>query len=155
MSLVENRSQATREAQFCTFRLGNMLFGVEVLYVQEVLLKQTVTRMPLTPPVISGLINLRGQIVTAIDLRLRLGIEPSDKSEEMNVVVRTGETAYSLIVDDIGDFVSVDEASFEAPPETLVGAARDLITGAYKLDGVLLLVLDVEKAAAISLGDHA
>lgn len=140
----------TREEQFCTFTLGNMLFGVEVLCVQEVLLKQEMTRLPLANKIISGLINLRGQIVTAIDLRCRLGLPPLEEDiEAMNIVVRSGDTAYSLIVDEIGDVVNVDPDSFESPPETLTGNARELILGAYKLEGKLLLVLDTERAITI------
>jgi len=157
MSVVESslkpgngKSLRTRDEQFCTFRLGNLLFGVEVLCVQEVLLKQEMTRLPLVSDVVSGLINLRGQIVTAIDLRRRLGLPPLDNGKEpMNVVVRTTDAAFSLLVDEIGDVVDVDPESFEAPPETLTGTARELILGAYKLEGRLLLVLDTERATAL------
>jgi purine-binding chemotaxis protein CheW len=142
--------QLTRSEQYCTFRLGNLLFGVEVLCVQEVLLEQQMTRMPLANDVISGLLNLRGQIVTAIDMRRRLGLAPvEDGAQPMNVVIRNGETAFSLIVDEIGDVVDVDPELFEAPPETLTGTARELILGAYKLEGRLLLVLDTERAVTL------
>lgn len=145
------RPLIAREEQFCTFRLGNLLLGVEVLCVQEVLLKQEMTRLPLASSVIDGLINLRGQIVTAINLRQRLGMPPlEDGREPMNVVVRSNDTAVSLVVDEIGDVLDVDPELFEAPPETLTGVARELILGAYKLDGQLLLVLDVEKAITIN-----
>lgn len=144
------RAISTREEQFCTFRLGDLLFGVEVLCVQEVLLKQQMTRLPLVTSVVSGLINLRGQIVTAIDLRQRLGMGPLENGRDaMNVVVRTNDMAFSLVVDEIGDVLDVDPELFEAPPETLTGEARELILGAYKLEGQLLLVLDVEKAITV------
>lgn len=157
MSTTELETQApvrraitAREEQFCTFRLGNLLFGVEVLCVQEVLLKQEMTRLPLVSGVISGLINLRGQIVTAIDLRKRLNMPPLDEDREaMNIVVRSNDMAFSLVVDEIGDVLDVDSELFEAPPETLTGEARELILGAYKLDGQLLLVLDIEKAITV------
>lgn len=154
MSILEAshsvRNVKTREEQFCTFTLGNMLFGVEVLCVQEVLLKQEMTRMPLANPVVSGLINLRGQIVTALDLRRRLEFEPLEEGKDpMNVVIRSGDTAFSLLVDEIGDVVDVDPDLFEAPPETLTGVARELILGAYKLEGRLLLVLDTERAVTL------
>ncbi len=139
-----------REEQFCTFRLGGLLFGVEVLCVQEVLLKQEMTRLPLVSNIVKGLINLRGQIVTAIDLRAKLGLSPLEEGKDpMNVVVRTGDTAFSLIVDEIGDVVDVDPESFESPPETLTGDARELILGAFKLESQLLLVLDTEKATTL------
>ena len=93
-----------RTEHLCTFKLGDFLFGIEVAWVQEVLLKQPTTRLPLANNVVSGLINLRGQIVTAIDLRCRLGIPPlEDGRDAMNVVVRTNDTSFSLVVDEIGE----------------------------------------------------
>lgn len=136
--------------QFCTFYLDKLLFGVEVSKVQEVIRYQEMTPVPLAPAVVSGLINLRGQIVTALDLRRRL--EFADRAADklpMNVVVRTGEEAVSLLVDEIGDVLEVEERTFEAPPETLQGEARKLIRGAYKLQERLLLMLDTEKAVAL------
>ena len=138
--------------KFCTFTLDGMLFGVEVLKVQEVIRFQEMTRVPLASPVVRGLINLRGQIVTAIDLRRRLELSerPANQSP-MNVVIRTDDEAVSLLVDAIGDVREVDEAAFERPPETLKGIARELIRGAYKLKDRLLLVLDTEKAVQVGI----
>ena len=136
--------------QFCTFFLGEFLFGVEVEKVQEVIRYQEMTRVPLAPAVISGLINLRGQIVTAVDLRRRLELpERPGQTLPMNVVIRTEDGALSLLGDVIGAVIRVDEASFEKPPETLKGVARELILGAYKLKDRLLLVLDTEKVINI------
>ena len=133
--------------QFCTFHLDRFLFGVDVRQVQEVIRSLKLTRVPLAPEVISGLINLRGEIVTAIDLRRRLELPPRPADvEPMNVVVQAGAEAVSLLVDAIGAVVKVEPDAFEKPPETLTGVARDLILGAYKLKDRLLLVLDVEKA---------
>src|SRR5215470_7934543 len=104
--------------QLCTFLLQDHLFGVPVEHVQEVIRYQQMTRVPLMPPVIGGLINLRGQIVMAVDLRRRLGIE--DRAAEklpMNVVVRTEDGAVSFLVDEIGDVLKVDAESIERPPE--------------------------------------
>lgn len=136
--------------QFCTFYLDGLFFGVEVRRVQEVIRYQEMTRVPLAAPVVSGLINLRGQIVTAIDLRRRLGLpdRPADRLP-MNVVVRSDEGAVSLLVDEIGDVQEVAEDAFERPPETLQGSSRQLIQGAYKLEDELLLVLDVERTTAV------
>jgi purine-binding chemotaxis protein CheW len=132
--------------QFCTFFLDTEFFGVDVQMVQEVLRYQTQTRVPLAPSVVRGLINLRGQIVTAIDLRRRLGLSPRDQGTlPMNVVVRTQDGAVSLLVDAIGDVVEVADEQFEPPPETVTGIARDLIVGTYKLPDRLLLILDTEK----------
>jgi purine-binding chemotaxis protein CheW len=137
--------------QFSTFSVHNLYLGVEVLQVQEFIRLQQMTRVPLASPVVRGLINLRGQIVTAIDLRRQFGAPDLEEGRDpMNVVVRTGDGAVSLLVDDIGDVVEVDEQQLERAPDTLRGRARDLVTGVYKLEGRLLLVLDVAQAVAAS-----
>lgn len=141
----------TLRHQFCTFFIGHLYFGIEVLKVQEVIRYQQMTTVPLAPREVRGLINLRGQIVTAIDLRRRLGLQ--DRTADclpMNVVVRTDAGPVSLLVDEIDDVVEPAEESFEQPPETLSGAARNLITGVYKLDEHLLLVLDTERAVDVA-----
>jgi purine-binding chemotaxis protein CheW len=137
--------------QFCTFFLNDLFFGVEVLQVQEVLRCQPMTRVPLSPATVRGLINLRGQIVTALDLRHRLELpeRPAD-SQPMNVVVRSDDGAVSLLVDEIGDVVEINDDVFEHPPETLRGVARELIKGVYKLKDRLLLVLDTERTLNLS-----
>lgn len=133
--------------QFCTFFLDDLFFGVEVLKVQEVLRYQEMTSVPLAPIEVSGLINLRGQIVTAIELRQRLGLPPRDSERPpMNVIIRADDGAVSLLVDEIGDVVEVEQSIFERPPETISGRARELILGVYKLDDRLLLILDTAKA---------
>jgi purine-binding chemotaxis protein CheW len=131
--------------QYCTFYVDGIFFGVEVLRVQEVIRFQEMTAVPLASHVVSGLINLRGQIVTAIDLRRRLAL-PDRKNAElpMNVVIRTDDGAVSLLVDEIGDVIEVDESTHERPPETLHGVARQLVRGVYKLKDRLLLVLDTD-----------
>ncbi|MFN8586794.1 MAG: chemotaxis protein CheW [Candidatus Eisenbacteria bacterium] len=135
---------------YCTFHLDGLFFGIEVFQIQEVLLYQDMTRVPLAPTMVRGLINLRGQIVTAFDLRRRLELPPLPEGRlPMNVVVRDEDSLVSLLVDEIGDVVDVDETSFEAPPENVTGVARELTTGVYKLDGRLLLILDLAKAMQI------
>ena len=132
--------------QFCTFYLEDDFFGVDVQQVQEVLRHQDQTHVPLAPKMIRGLINLRGQIVTALDLRCRLGLsERSQDTLPINVVVRTKDGAVSLLVDEIGDVVEVSEDDFEPPPETVTGVARELIVGTYKLADRILLILDTDK----------
>ncbi|HVI08479.1 MAG TPA: chemotaxis protein CheW [Candidatus Binatia bacterium] len=138
-------------SQFCSFYLDKLLFGVELHGVQEVMRSLDMTQVPLAPDVVSGLINLRGQIVTAVDLRRRLELGPAPPgTRPMNVVVRSGDGAMSLVVDQIGDVVEVDEDTFEAPPETLRGLVRSMILGVHKLDKQLLHVLDVEKACEMT-----
>jgi purine-binding chemotaxis protein CheW len=139
------------EHQFCTFYVAGQYFGLDVLRVQEVIRYQEMTRVPLAPAVVRGLINLRGQIVTAIDLRRRLELtdRPADELP-INVVVRTGDGAVSLLVDEIGDVLQVPESLFERPPETLKGSARELIRGAYKLPDQLLLILDTDRTVSVA-----
>src|SRR5690242_4511126 len=137
--------------QFCTFYLDGHYFGLDVLQVQEIIRYQEMTRVPLAPPVVRGLINLRGQIVTAIDLRRRLELtERPAEQLPLNVVVHTPDGAVSLLVDELGDVLDVPEKAFESPPETLRGEARELIRGAYKLPDRLLLILDTERAVNLS-----
>ena len=132
--------------QFSTFVVDRLLFGVEVEKVQEVIRYQIMTRMPLAPPVVKGLINLRGQIVTAVDLRCRLGLRPRATADlPMNVVIRHDDGAVSLLVDEIGDVLEVEEEAFELPPGILLGEARELIRGVYKLEDALLIALNTDK----------
>lgn len=130
--------------QLCTFYLENLFLGIEVEKVQEVIRYQQVTPVPLAPKAISGLMNLRGQIVTVIDLRQLL--ETTARSEQpMNIVIHALGDTYSLLVDRVGDVLELTEESFEAPPDTLEGMDRELIRGTYKLPEVLLLTVDTEK----------
>lgn len=141
--MVENK-------QYCTFYLGKLFFGVKVENVQEVFKYQEMTRVPLAPSVVRGLINLRGQIITAIDLRARLGMEAlPDGQMPMNVVVRTEEGVVSLLVDEIADVLEVSEDNFERPPDTIDEITRELVLGVYKLEGKLLLILDTEKTVSM------
>lgn len=137
--------------QLCTFFLQDLFFGVEVEKVQEVIRYQEMTRIPLSPPVVAGLINLRGQIVTAIDLRRQLELPCRQAGQRpMNVVIRRDDGPISLLVDDIGDVVEVEEESFENPPDTLEARRRDFLCGIYKLKDKLLLLLDTEKAVSVT-----
>lgn len=140
----------TDEIQYCSFQVGDLLLGVDVRRVQEVLRQQPMTRVPLAPPQVRGLINLRGQIVPAIDLGHRLGVQSTGRERQMNVVVRDADGPASLLVDEIGDVITPDPKAFEAPPSTLRGPIRELIVGVYKLEGRLMLALDTEKAVDVS-----
>src|SRR5450755_732035 len=138
-------------SQFCTFYLDKLLFGVELKGVKEVIRSLEMTKVPLAPDVVSGLINLRGQIVTAVDLRRRLELQPRPPDmPAMNVVVRSEDGAVSLLVDEIGDVVEVEESTFEPPPETLHGSVRAMILGVHKLNERLMHVLDIEKACQMT-----
>src|SRR5437899_11548150 len=133
------------EHQYCTFYLDGHYFGLDVLKVQEIIRYQEMTRVPLASPVVRGLINLRGQIVPALDLRRRLELpERAAEEQPLNVVVATDDGPVSFLVDQIGDVLEVGEEQFEAAPNTLRGPLRQLIGGAYKLPERLLLVLEPE-----------
>jgi len=161
-------SAASRTQQLCTFRLAGLYFGVPANTVQEMIRTSLHTRVPLVSPVIHGLVNLRGEIVTTIDLRHRLGFPPADRQQHIddddntpggdggdsgdsgpivatNVVIRTGDTAVSLVVDAIGDVITVDNASFEAVPTTLNEQCRAVVDGIYQLDDELLLTIDLDR----------
>jgi purine-binding chemotaxis protein CheW len=138
--------------QLCTFTIDGQWFGVEVRQVQEVIRYQPMTRVPLAPRVVHGLINLRGQIVTAVDLRRRLELADRPAGRlPMNIVVRTDDGAISLLVDEVGEVVEVAESQWERAPETLTGVARALVPGAYKLSDRLLLVLDTARAVHVDV----
>jgi len=141
----------TTTSQLCTFTVDDLFFGVEVTKVQEVLRFQPMTRVPLAPGMISGLINLRGQIVTAVDLRACLGLAPrGDGEPPMNVVIRGSESSVSLLVDTIGDVIEVSSDSFEPPPSTMRAAHRHMIASICKLPRQLLLVLIPERVLLLT-----
>lgn len=133
----------TDERTFASCRVGPLLVGVEVGAVQEVTSTAELTTVPLAPPMVSGLLNLRGQIVTAIDLRRSLQLEERSADEQpITLILRAEGGSVGLLVDAVGDVLNVGDNDFELPPATLRGQLRELITGAYKLDRGLLLVLN-------------
>jgi purine-binding chemotaxis protein CheW len=147
-AMTEEKSRATTR-QLCTFYLESHFFGVPVAEVQEVIRYLDLTRVPLVSEAVRGLINLRGQIVTAIELRLCLGMPERPAGQlPMNVVIRTGDGAVSLLVDEIGDVLDVEPETMEKPPDTLQGPMREMVRGVYKLASTLLLELDIQRAIA-------
>lgn len=135
----------TGQRQYCTLRVADLLLGIEVGEIQEIIRDTSFTPVPMAHPAIRGLINLRGQIVTAIDLRRRAGLAPAvDGAEYITMVLGTAEEPLALVVDSVGDVVEVAAEAFEPPPDTLRGEARRMIDGAYKLERELLLVLNLQ-----------
>ena len=136
----------------CTFALADGLYAIPVDDVQEVIRNQELTPVPLAHTAVVGLINLRGQIVTAIDLRRRMNLSPrpDDAAAPMNVVVRTADGPKAILVDDIGDVIEVTDDTFEPPPDTLTDALRGVVLGVYKLRDQLLLALDTEQAVRVA-----
>lgn len=144
--MTSQSSSPNASRQFCTFRVGALYLGIDVMDVQEVLYEAAVTRVPLAESQVAGLINLRGQIATSIDLRTRLGIEPRGETDPyIHVVVSERGEPASLQVDSICDVISVDHELFEQVPETMAPSARELIVGAFKLESELLLILDIHR----------
>jgi purine-binding chemotaxis protein CheW len=136
--------------RYCTFHVGDLFLGVEVELVQEVLGEEPMTRVPLADPCVSGLLNLRGQIVTAVDARRRLALPPRRPGERTaNVVVRTAEGSVSLVVDRAGDVVDLVEADIEALPANVSPAIQAVVTGTCKVEESLLLMLDAQRTLTI------
>ena len=143
--------------QLCTFCVADLFLGLEVTRVKEVLRPQPMTRVPHAPPVVRGLINLRGQLVTAVDVRGLFGLPaaPADV-EAMNVVVRVASGPVSLLVDSIGDVVEVAEPQdLQRPPETLTGSSADVVRAVHPLGHRLLLLLDLDQLIAPLSGTAA
>ena len=143
-------------SQLSTFHVGKYLFGVDVSLVQEVVRLQQITPVPLAVPEIAGLINLRGEVLTAIDLRSRLGLPPAEGGREpVNVVVRVDDEPVSLLVDEIGGVLEVSQVSFEQTPSTVDERVRDLLLGAYTLPDRLLLALNARQVLDVGQESRA
>ena len=143
-------------SQLSTFHVGKYLFGVDVSLVQEVVRLQQITPVPLAVPEIAGLINLRGEVLTAIDLRSRLGMPPTDSGREpVNVVIRVDDEPVSLLVDEIGGVLEVSQVPFEQTPSTVDERVRDLLLGAYTLPDWLLLALNARQVLDVGQESRA
>ena len=143
---VAKQGSSDEQRQYVSIVIDGQLFGIPVLIVHDVLGPQRITRIPLAPPEVAGSLNLRGRIVTAIDVRLCLGLErrPADQPG-MSVVVDHGTEFYSLIVDNVGEVLTLPAASMERNPATLDPRWREISNGIYRLDEQLLVVLDADR----------
>lgn len=139
--------EADRSRDYLTIIIAGQMFGIPVLQIQDVLGPQKVTRIPLAPPEVAGSLNLRGRIVTAIDVRRRLGLEAAEagKSRNMSVVVEHEGELYSLVIDRVGDVLTLYEKNFESNPPTLDPVWRSVSLGVYRLERELLVILDVAR----------
>jgi len=142
---IASSTKAADNAQdYVTMSIANQLFGIPVLKVQDVLGQQSITRVPLAPPEVAGSLNLRGRIVTAIDVRLRLTLPKRvDDNPLMSVVVEHQGELYSLLVDSVGEVLSLNASDYQRNPPTLNSKLRDFSDGIYRLNGKLLVVLSV------------
>jgi purine-binding chemotaxis protein CheW len=147
-----NDSTAGEERAFVTLTIADQLCGIPVLGVRDILGPQTITRIPLAPPEIAGSLNLRGRIVTAIDLRrrLRLPDAAADAGPRMSVVAEQGGELYALLVDQVSEVMTLNEAQFERNPPNLAPSWAAFSAGIYRLNGRLLVVLDVARVLALS-----
>lgn len=150
-----SQPSASSARQFCSFIVDGHLFGVPIGEVQEVLRAQRMTTVPRAPAVVRGLIHLRGQIVTALDVRTRLSLPSRPSDQSINLLVRDGEGAVSLLVDEIGDVLNVRADAFEQVPDVVPRQLRNVVAGVYKLDKRLLLVVDLARLTSIELEDGA
>jgi len=131
--------------EYVTFKIANQLFGIPVLKVQDILSWHSITPIPLAPPEIAGSLNLRGRIVTAMDVRRRLGLPPANKGKSMSIVAEHDGELYSLMVDTVGEVLALKPNDFERNPPTLDPTFREYSSGIYRLDDQLLVVLDVNR----------
>jgi purine-binding chemotaxis protein CheW len=139
------------EQVFVTLTVGEQLCGVPVLAVRDILGEHTITRIPLAPSEIAGSLNLRGRIVTAIDLRRRLRLPPAPADQQpMSVVAEQGGELYALLVDQVSEVMSLKASAFESNPPTLPQTWAQFSSGIYRLEGRLLVVLDVGKLLAMN-----
>ena len=146
---------ATAEADLVlTITVGGQACGVPVLAVRDVLGPQSITPIPLAPPEVEGAMNLRGRIVTAVDLRRRLGLPAREKgAQPMSVVVEHGGELYAMLADAVGDVVPLQASERDGNPPTLDPLWRDVSRGVHQRDGQLLILLDVEHVLTIG-GDR-
>ena len=143
---IGHRVMTADRKEFLTVKIDGQMFGIPILQVQDVLGEIRVTRIPLAPPQVSGSLNLRGRIVTAIDVRKCLGLPPMENIDRrMSVVVSYDEELYSLIIDDVGDVLTLQDKDFEQNPATLDLVWKSVSLGVYRLDGQILVILDVPK----------
>jgi len=143
--LANDATGKTDSEEYVTALIDGQLFGIPVLSVQDVLGPQALANIPLAPPEVAGSLNLRGRIVTAIDLRKRLGMEPADREKSMSIVVDHHGELYSLLIDEVGEVLSVPMQNYERNPATLDPRWRDVSQGIFRLDGRLLVILQVQR----------
>lgn len=147
---------ADETEEFVTFTIAGQLFGIPVLQVQDVLSSYQITPIPLAPPEIVGSLNLRGRVVTAIDVRLRLGLAARPKeAESMSIVAENQGELYSLMVDSVGEVLALSQSEYERNLPTLDAKFRAFSDGIYRLDKQLLVVLDVNRLLDYDRSDAA
>lgn len=140
-----NSNVEKASTKYTTFLIGDCLYGIDVMCVQEAVKSMPITKVPLAPPQVIGLINLRGQVATAIGLREIFKMKPNPSQDMMNVVCTAENMLLSLIVDEVGDVIEVDLADYETVPSTIVEETRRFLSGVYKTKSQLLSVIDLSE----------
>lgn len=145
-----NLSKNINSVELATFYVGDALCGVDILQIQEINKLNMITKVPQAPVYVQGILNLRGQIVTIIDLGEKLGLGATDTSlDPRNVIVRSAENYVGLMVKKLGDVVKADMSKKEAPPANMLGIQGSFFTGVYKMDNCLIGILDIQKVLNI------
>jgi len=138
--------------EYVTALIGGQLFGLPILRVQDVFAPERLTRVPLAPAEIAGVLNLRGRIVTLIDMRSRLGLGTrEDSAPAMAIGVESRGESYGLLIDSIGEVLKLDDMACEPNPSNLDPRLASVSTGIYRLDGQLLMILDVDRVLDIEM----
>lgn len=133
-------------ADYLTIFLEDQVFGIPVLQIQDVLGDMQFTKVPLSPPEVSGALNLRGRIVTAINVRQRMGLPAyTGDKDPLSVVVEHDQELYSLVIDGVGDVIAIQEDYIDTCPATLDNIWKDIAMGVHKMENRLMLILDVSK----------
>ena len=147
---METETQIEATSEYVTAMIGGQLFGLPILRVQDVFHPDRVTRVPLAPPEIAGLLNLRGRIVTLIDMRRRLGLENAGReAQPMAIGVESRGESYGLLIDSVGAVLKLDDGAREPNPVNLDARLARVSAGIHRLDGQLLVVVDVDRALEI------
>ncbi|MBZ8131815.1 chemotaxis protein CheW [Afifella sp. IM 167] len=146
--IIEVGNVPSTKNQYVTVRIAGQLFGLPIDAVHEVFVPEHVTRVPLAPKEVQGVLNLRGRIVTTIDLRQLLGLPPQDSDRKMAVGIEYKSESFGLIIDEVGEVLSLDEATREPCPPNLDPRWAELVEGVHRVSGELLLVLDVQASLA-------
>lgn len=138
-------------SEYLTAMIGGQLFGLPILRLQDVFLPERLTRVPLAPPAIAGVLNLRGRIVTLIDLRVSLGLAPrEDDGPAMAIGVESQGESYGLLIDSVGEVLKLEDATREPNPVNLEPQLARVCAGVHRLDGELLMVVDVDRVLDVS-----
>ena len=152
MTSIQHNSKGEALIEYVTVLLGGQLFGLPISRVQDVFMPQRLTRVPLARPEIAGVLNLRGRIVTAIDMRCRLGMpKRNDTRPPMAVGIECKGESYGLLIDTVGEVLKLDDNAREPNPVNLDLRLAQISAGVHRLDGQLLVILDVERVLDMGL----